>query len=616
MAQRLCFSPDCSNPVWGRKDRIYCSKACNQRMYRLRHESEKPASRAGYSGPKVTKAESVDGRASARRGNGYRAFCKTDWPELLATGKASRVQAVEALETSGANISRWMAAYVEDKAQGVISENHEPVLLDDLGSFTRRYFPKMLVPRFHLEWEADIDAVVGTGQRLLLLAPQRFGKSEMLIRYCMKRIAADPNISIGWVSKTADLAERMVGYVRQNLDHNTRFIEDVLGPGGEFAPANRSGLSWTNGEFTISNRTEIRKSPTMKAIGVGGTIVGQDFDLLILDDPQDRARCMSATQRQRDAEWLFTDFLSRKEDHTGVAFIMSRQHMNDLPGLILEEHIDDWEVRVYQAHDPFCTIAENDVADHHDCLLWPEKRTWKWLLHQKRANEAHFQRNYMNDPKTDATTYITVDEIDKLKDHTRRVGEIPSGSRMIAGIDPAEAKPVAAVLWGYDGIHRHIIDALEAKASVVGLRYILATWPGRYGVREFAFEKNMAGSWLADAKVDELVRNQRLVIHQFYTSRINKNSNAIGPVAMFQKMRTEPPGITVPWAQGEGHERIERLLRSWLKFDPGVANSKHADDDLTMASWFPQTIMDGWERPQSGVIQPDYEVIGDPMGGY
>jgi hypothetical protein len=430
------------------------------------------------------------------------------------------------------------------------------------------------------------------------------------------RICRDPNVRILWVSKTQKLAEKMVGFIRQTLTHHYDLAAAALGAGLTWQPGKTSGLPWTNSEFTVANRTEIRKTATMTAIGSGGTIVGLDADLVILDDPQVRARCESPTERAGDVEWMFTDFLSRKEEDTGVAFIMSRQHIEDLPGVIIRDHAEDWDIRIYRAHDPACTmpdlVAGKANPAHVDCVLWPEKRTWRYLYGQKKANLAHFSRNYLNDPKTDATTYITADDIANLRDHTRRVGDLPSGCRLIAGIDPAEAKPVAAVLWGYDGIHRHVIDCMEASASVVGLREILTQWPARYGVREFAFEKNMAGSWLLDETVKKLITDQRLKIHQFYTSRINKSSNAIGPISMFQRMRTSPPEITIPAAPSEGSERIDRLVRSWLTFDPDWAGHKHADDDLTMASWFPQITIDGWQRPKSSEMVLEY----DPIGGY
>ncbi len=583
-----------------------------RRRERLRDKNKprridaKPTEGEGFT--YTSKAESADGRASARRGQGYERFVRTDWPALLARGEVKQAEVMRALDESQANISRWMAAYHEDQALGLARENHEPDLshTDDLGSFTRRYFPKLKVPGFHLEWEQAIDETVGTGNKLLLLASQRHGKSEMLIRYCMKRIAQDPNIRILWVSKTQALAERMVGYVRQNLEHNEAFITDVLGSGQTFMPPTRSGLSWTNSEFTIGCRTEVRKTPTMVALGVGGTIVGLDADLIILDDPQDRARCLSPSQREKDIEWLFTDFLSRKEEDTGVAFIMSRQHVQDLPGVIIQDH-DDWRVLVYRAHDPACTIPEVDEhgeahPGHVDCVLWPEMRSWPWLLQQKGANEAHFQRNYMNDPKTDNTILVSAADLDRCKDRDRVVGNIPKGaSRLIAGIDPADAKPVAAVLWAHElpsdkhpKGRRHVVDIMEAEAGVRGGREILRKWREDHGCTLFVVEKNIAQSWWQDRDIRDICSSKGISLKEHYTSASSKWNDATGVVAMFSRMRTDPPTITIPWGDRASQQKMDRLLRTFLLFDPDYAGHKHADDDLPMAAWFPQPTMDSW----------------------
>lgn len=548
----------------------------------------------------------------ARRGPQYQQFVADGWAEEILLGQTTQHEVARKTGHPQPTISRWMTAYKVDRRNRELRERQskEEGVFDDLASFTERFFPDLDVPGFHREW---IDAIAANAERkgkLMLLAPQRHGKSEMLIRYCLMRICQDPNISILWVSKTASLAEKMVGQVKATLEHHPELAEAALGAGLSFKPPRTSGLSWTDSEFTVAARTKVKKTPTMVAIGTGGTIVGLDADEIILDDPQDHIRCMSPTQRDKDREWFFTDFMSRKMEQTALSFIMSRQHIEDLPGMILRDHAEDWEVLTYRAHDPACVFAEAKVDLHHECVLWPEYRSWKWLYGQKKADEAHFERNYMNNPKTDATTYITADDIDKLRDHTRRVGDVPSGCRLVAGIDPAEAKPVAATLWGYDGIHRHLIDAWEASASVVGLREILSTWPARYGVREFAFEKNMGTAWLLDTEVKHLILSQRLHIHQHYTSRINKQSNAIGPVAMFQRMRTEPPEITIPAGRGEGLERIDRVVRSWLSFDPDWAGHKHADDDLTMSCWFSHYVIDSWEKPQMRQMAVEYSPFG------
>lgn len=544
------------------------------------------------------------------KGRAYDEFRAGGWAELIEDGMTyDEVTALTGINKG--TISRMMATFHEEaRAARTPAPVIDADLFGDLVRFTEEFFPEDLLPAFHKEWVDAIDSTVSTGQKLLLLAPQRFGKSHLLIRYCLMRIARDPNVRILWVSKTSGLAEKMVGFIRQHLEHNDKLRQAVLGDYGSFVPGRTSGLPWTNSQFTVANRTEIRKTPTMVALGTGGQILGLDADLVILDDPQDRKRCMSPTNRDSDAEWFLTDFLSRKEEDTGVAFIMSRQHIEDLPGHVLRDHADEWDVRIYRSHDPACVIPEANVDAHHECLLWPEKRSWPWLWGQKRENPAHFERNYQNNPTTDATTYITADEIDKIRDRTRRLGDVPSGSRLIAGIDPAEAKPVAATLWGFDGIQRHLVDCGEFSASVVGLREILSSWPAKFGVREFAFEKNMAGSWLVDTEVLRLIREQGLKIHSHYTDRVNKQSLAIGPISMFQRMRTSPPEITLPGAPGPGDDRLTRLIRTYITFDPDWAGHKHADDDLVMASWFPQLVIDSWDRPRQMLMQVDYDSVG------
>lgn len=562
-------------------------------------------------------------KVRSARGPKYQKLLADGVLAKIANGDLSYPEAAAKLDMNKGTLHHYVSTFKHDlELAAVPTPENESDLFTDLAKFTEAFFPELDVPDFHREWIEAIHKNAQECGQLLLLAPQRHGKSEMLIRYCVMRICANPDISILWVSKTASLAEKMVGHVRSILEHHPMLADAVLGQGRSFKPGRTSGLSWTDKEFTVANRTRVRKTPTMVAIGTGGTIVGLDADEMILDDPQDHIRCQSPTQREKDKEWFFTDFASRKMEQTALSFIMSRQHMEDLPGLVMRDHAEDWEILTYQAHDSSCVLPEkvkgpgptgkvaNPAHDEAGCVLWPKFRSYKWLMGRRRQDEAHFERNYQNNPRTDATTYITAEDIDNLRDRTRRVGDIPSGCRLIAGIDPAEAKPVAAVLWGYDGLHRHVIDAVEAPASVVGLRQILTLWPARYGCRTFAFEKNIAQSWLLDEEVRRLIQSQRLNLKQFYTSRVNKNSNAIGPISMFQRMRTSPPEITLPGAPGEGQERIDRLVRSWLTFDPDWASSKHADDDLTMASWFPQITMDEWNRPQKREMSLQYDAIG------
>lgn len=543
------------------------------------------------------KPRKVSGETGVTSGARYQSFVAQGYPEKVLSGKLSIEEAGKNFGSNLRNVNKWLDAFIVEHANETARwmRDAPEVHTGDLMDFRKMHFPKFLTPAFHQEWASAIDDVVGSGDRLLLLAPQRHGKTELLIHYCVKRIIEDPDVRILWVSKTADLAEKAVGYIRQLLEHEQSLLE-LLRPGNLYRPGFKTGLPWTNGEFTVATRTKILKSPTMVALGAGGTILGRDADLIILDDPQDRQRSMSATNRQRDAEWFFTDFMSRKEENTGVAFIMSRQHTDDLPGRILTDHTDQWRVSLYQAHDPACTIPESDKDDHYSCVLWPDVRSFEWLMGQKKANPAHFARNYMMQPETDTMTFLSATDIEDRKDQGYPAGSHPGG-RMVAGIDPASAKPTAAVLWCFRDGKRFLVDAVMASPGTKGVREIVKTWANEYGCRRYVLETNgYQGQALHDDTLRELARSVGASMVPHHTG-VNKNDPGSGVVAMLHALSNEDGPYVLPTGGDRAvRDRLEQLYRQWLIFDPDHANARNQPDDLTMASWFPQIEMDRMDK--------------------
>lgn len=583
----------------------------------------------------LSKDESDDGRASARRGPGYEWMIRNHaalFDAYLAGEKTGTQLAAELKgawpdhmpELSGANLSRWAAARVEDKSKGAALDrwSRAPDVEEALGDFKKfclRYFaddPDIgLLPEFHIEWADAITDTLNDGGKLLLLGPQRHGKSSLLIKYVMWRICIDPDICIMWVGKSENVASESTGLVRQYLEHHEKMVEEVFGPGVTLVPETRSGFSWTDTKLTISQRTRIRKSPTLVALGITGNILGRDADLIVVDDPVEHRgnRGMTAPNNREEAyERLVTDVNSRKMKKTGFAYIGSRQHVDDPPGRIIKKHAEDWRILIYQAHDPACVKQEKPYGNHIDCMLWPNAPhlDFQWLMGQKRMNSAHFERNYMNNPQDNQLILVSAEDIERCKDYKRRAGQIPKGVvRLIAGIDPADAKPVAAVLWGHeagwgDKGRRHIIDIMEAEPGIRGGRRIFEHWYEQYRCQMFVVEKNMAQSWLQDTDVRDFKRRTNIQIIEHYTDRVNKWNEATGVLAMFGRMREDPPSITIPWGDQKTVEKMERLARTFLLFDPDYAGHKHADDDLPMAAWFPQPVMDGWinHRVENAIV--------------
>ena len=82
---------------------------------------------------------------------------------------------------------------------------------------------------------------------------------------------------------------------------------------------------------------------------------------------------------------------------------------------------------------------------------------------------------------------------------------------------------------------------------------------------------------------------------------------AHGIVAMFQHMRRSEPTITFPYGDRGSQQKMDRLLKTLLVFDPDFGGNKHADDDLPHAMWFPQKWMDRWGHEWVDRAVVDYD---------
>ena len=101
------------------------------------------------------KDESLDNRGSYRRGPKYEAFCETDYPEAILRSEMTNGQVADEYGVSHTDISRWMAAYLEDKQTGAALKDwtrDEAVdaALMSYQPFAEHFHPDALIPDFHL----------------------------------------------------------------------------------------------------------------------------------------------------------------------------------------------------------------------------------------------------------------------------------------------------------------------------------------------------------------------------------------------------------------------------------------------------------------------------------
>jgi hypothetical protein len=608
----VCAARKCGN-VLPEGRRKFCTDACGNRERVARyHERTRDREFGGKLAAIVDKTESKDGRGSMRRGDLYQRFIDAGWPALAAEngGKLTHQQIAEQFgEAIGQDVSRvsvthWLAARVADaklenlRAQWQVSDDAEAAK-QDFRSFRNRYFTiargsmKGKPPAttdFHLRWINAIVETMRDGAQLMILSPPRHGKSLLMAHFVIWQIVNNPDIAIIWVAGNENIAKRFGSLVKDELERNAKLVADFCGPGGSFKPSTRTGAQWRDDEFEVATRTTPQPAPTFKAVGRGGRLLSMDADLIVTDDIEDNKTTLQPGQREQTETWFHTDLASRKEEHTGWVYIGSRQHPEDLASKLLVS--EEWRTIVESAHDTGCAIPLGNEDEHVDCVLWPEVRSFKYLMQKKRTvGENIYDMQYLNRPRSEGMTLFPRHEIEQCRDRSRVLGDLPPKTRLIAGLDPSNKNFTSAVLWAVqpETNLRWVVDIENRPGSgLVNMRAILELWQQRYvGIEGWAIEKNIAEDSLNhDLPLRELIQTKgiRLIHH---TTGHNKWDLRIGVPKMADHFKEQR--INLPYGDEETREKVDKLIDQFVNFTDQVSSHQTRwVTDLVMASWFPE----------------------------
>lgn len=232
----------------------------------------------------------------------------------------------------------------------------------NLADFTLYTYPTYLMGWFHKEVCEALDkfledVLAKKSPRLILTAPPRHGKSELVSRrFPAFAFGRCPDLQIIATSYGADLAQRFNRDVQRIIDddtYRTLFPETTLN-GRNVRTDSRNAFIRTSDLFEIVNHKGAYRS-----CGVGGGITGTGADILIIDDPiKDRAEANSPTVRANVYDWYTSTAYTRLSPGGGVIVMNTRWHEADLTGQLLSkmqsEEGDTWQVINYPA------IAEHD----------------------------------------------------------------------------------------------------------------------------------------------------------------------------------------------------------------------------------------------------------------
>lgn len=214
----------------------------------------------------------------------------------------------------------------------------------------------------------------------------------------------DPNIRIGVVSKTSEKSSGFVGKIKGLCEKNKwirLLFRDVVDP----ARAEK----WTQSALTF-NRTEIYPEPTISALGVGTSLGGSHFNIILFDDLVDIDHAHSRSKREKLWNWfrhVAMPTLDVMADETRAHLIGTRYHREDLYGKLLsliEKGNTEWQFYIQPAMLP------------DGSSFWPERYSLKFLnsIRNDFGDDVFFLQ-YQNDDSFLSSGFASVSEFDEVK---------------------------------------------------------------------------------------------------------------------------------------------------------------------------------------------------------
>lgn len=298
----------------------------------------------------------------------------------------------------------------------------------------------------------ELEAVArGETQRLMINMPPGSAKStygSMLFPPWM--LAQREGLDIIGASNTASLAE---GFSRRTMG----FIRDNSAELG-YSLTRENAEDW-----------ETNNGGRYRAIGVGGAIAGRRADIAIIDDPT-RSRADAESEKIRESQWAWfiSDLRTRLKPNAAIIVIMTRWHVDDLGGRILERQKGLWKVISLPAFagqdDPLGRLPGES--------LWNDpKYPYGEELNKiyKEYNEAGAMRDwaalYQQQPTLAEGNIFKVGKIDVLD-------AIPAGCSMVRAWDLAAtaAKPGNNPDWTVGFLLGRSRDGRYVIADCVRLR--------------------------------------------------------------------------------------------------------------------------------------------------
>jgi len=280
---------------------------------------------------------------------------------------------------------------------------------------------------------------------LIMAARRHFKSRSFSVVYPIYRLLQDPNTQILLVGETHDAVTKWVREIIQHIEHPNGLLS-FLKP--------ESPIRWGTNEFIVA-RSSMSGEASVRAVGVGGTMLGSGADLIIGDDLISRDNSATMDKRIKIMDWFANVLGPILEDQGGVMRVIGTPwYEDDLYAHLVASEI--WKVIKYPA------ISEAYPGG----VLWPDKHDMADLMEKKKfIGSTAFTKQYLLDLSLVEGGMI---HRDWIRYHTT-LPDVPLIWRI--GVDPSLGKTETA---HYTGI------VVDAKDKATGHHYIQDMDAGRW----------------------------------------------------------------------------------------------------------------------------------------
>ncbi len=364
---------------------------------------------------------------------------------------------------------------MEDIARALAKKKAEPLRLamcrKDLLHYARFIFEEeyetpLLESWYHrLLCDALMKVASGEVTRLIINIPPAYGKTEFAVRlFTSWFLGNSPKKRIIYTSYSDDLATKTPSEVKTIIQSKTyQKIFDGMKLGNK----------------TADKEWYLQSGGGMFSTTVGGGITGFHGNVVIIDDPMKAIEKNSKAARDLTKSFYrgsITSRLRKDDPSSAIIVIMQRLHEDDLVGYLLEEEEGIWtHINLTAIEDKpsvyefFNFYYERPAFEPLNVFFEDVEK----LERQKTAMKEDWYSQYMQDPRTVETGYVTQNDF-----CTVASWELSEDNKCIS-IDPAQSTKETS-----DNRAISLVGCCLSEEKIE-LFNVYGTWYGKWSNEEF-----------------------------------------------------------------------------------------------------------------------------------